>query len=280
MIALIEKKLNLLHNINRDNNDIIISKISNNNNENIINYNSHNILFKRNDKRKETFNISSTIYKLNSQSQTSLSLYKENINLNDLKNINANNKRNCFKKIMGEMNQFQNYQRYTAKNRNKNELTPYPFKRLQNKMRKYFSLSKNIRLYEEQIPLVLLSNQFLYKNDQLKELCKLININKICKYNKYKHRTKKNEKIKKEDKSVNTEKTIFGQNLENIKNSRKKNKIAKKNTPQFNNELIASMTNTKDIKLFITTSIKKNKKGIIDKSNNDNRTILVYHKNY
>ena len=40
------------------------------------------------------------------------------------------------------------------------------------------------------------------------------------------------------------------------------------------------MTNTKDIKLFITTSIKKNKKGIIEKENNDNRTILVYHKNY
>ena len=68
--------------------------------------------------------------------------------------------------------------------------------------------------------------------------------------------------------------------MENIKNSRKKNKIAKKNTPQFNNELIASMTNSKDIKLFITTSIKKNKKGIIEKGNNDNRTILVYHKNY
>ena len=43
------------------------------------------------------------------------------------------------------------------------------------------------------------------------------------------------------------------------------------------------LTNSKDIKVFITTSINKNKnkKETEDKdNNNNNRTILVYHKNY
>ena len=90
------------------------------------------------------------------------------------------------------MIQSQNYQRITIKNKNKIELTPYPFKRLQNKIRKYFSFSKKIRLYEEQIPLVLFSNQLVYKNENLDDLCKFININKIC---KYKHRIKNKNKF-------------------------------------------------------------------------------------
>lgn len=289
MISIIEKKLNLLHSINKDNNNNIIN-IINKNNINYKDINSKNLVFKRNNKRKTTFNISRTIYKFNNQS--TLSLYKENINSNNIKNINIiknNNKINNINNIKDE--KLQSTQNKNKKN--KNDLIPYPFKRLQNKIRKYFSFSKKIKLSEEQIPFYIFSNHFLIKNEQFNEFNNnLLNINKVHKYKhkiKYKYIYKQdNEKskgsdefVKKEDKSVNTENTFFKKNVNNLKNSRRKNKLIYKNkiTPQFNNELIASMTNSKDIKFFITTSINKNKK-VLEEEHDNKRSILVYHKNY
>ncbi len=286
MISIIEKKLNLLHSINRDNNNNIIN-IINNNNINYKDINYKNLVFKRSNKRKATFSISRTIYKFNNQS--TLSLYKENINSNNIKNINIIKNNNNINNIKDET--FRSTRNKSKKN--KNDLIPYPFKRLQNKIRKYFSFSKKIKLSEEQIPFYIFSNKFLIKNEQFNEINNnLLNINKVHKYKhkiKYKYIYKQdNEKskgsdefIKKEDKSVNTENTFFKKNVNNLKNSRRKNKLLykNKNTPQFNNELIASMTKSKDIKFFITTSINKNKK-LLEEEHDNKRPILVYHKNY
>ena len=266
IISLIEKKLNLLHKINKDEN------------ENYFNYKNKykyfdrndsgltspiNPLTKRNNNRKKMFNFSKTIYKYKNQS--SLSAYKENIIINN----NENNRNNiniiCEKK----------------KKINKNELIPSPYKRLQKKLRKYFSFPKKIDLSEEHFPCNFIYKRLKinnkYRNSRHIKNNDKININYEEKIN-YK-RNKNSENIKKEDKSINTDNSIFGRNLNNLKYN--KIKIKSKNMPLFNNELISSRTYRKDIKdknLFITTYTNKNKKRLIGENQNK-KVIYAYYKN-
>ena len=88
IISLIEKKLNLLHNTNKDNNDNIFSFNSSNITNNTIKSTFPSKIIKRNNKRIATFNNSKLISKYNKP--TFLSTYKENINLNKMKNKRRN----------------------------------------------------------------------------------------------------------------------------------------------------------------------------------------------
>ena len=164
-----------------------------------------------------------------------------------------------------------------------NELIPYPFKRMQNKIRKYFSLSKNkmnnngIKLPEEPIASGYnFQNKFLLKIRKINEH-KFIEKRKEI-YYLYRNKINRNNnsnninnrksiiKIDKKDKSVNTENILIRRNFNGNK---KVNSL-------FNNQLIASLTNFSDKKFFLTTGDKKNRY----KRNENNRSILVYHKNY
>ena len=168
----------------------------------------------------------------------------------------------------------------------KTDLIPYPYKRLQLKIRKYFSLSKNILLLDKQGPFSFLLNQYKPQSSNIMEnkliennINKNVNNNKLC----------KNNNIIKLDKSINTENNFFGRNCVNLNNNKinnnngKVNKIKEHNyegknknkaNPIFNNKIIASIANHKDLNIFITTSNEKNNKE------KEKRTINVYHKNY
>ena len=267
IITLIGKKLDSLHNINKDENEKYFNynnKYKNNgrNDSGLISSNNH--LSDRNNIRKKKIIFSKTIY--NFKNQSSLFSYKENININ---NIDNNNKRNNINIICEKRQKL-----------NKIELIPYPYKRLQKKLRKYFSFTKKIDLSEEHFP-----SNFVYKqvklNKKYRNSCHNNNNEKI----KINCEEKKNcdnkisENIKKEDKSINTDNSIFGKNFNNLKFN--KIKIQNGNVPLFNNELISSRTyrkDIKDIKLFITTSNNKNRKGL-NGENRNKEAIFVYQKN-
>lgn len=160
---------------------------------------------------------------------------------------------------------------FTEKSQNdlkkNNELIPYPFKRLQNKIRKYFALSKkkqkSIKLPEEQINNFSSENKCFLKIRRINNEQKFLEKNnEICdrylnKINIYKRRN-----IFKKDKSVSTENFLFRRNyFEN-----------KKSNSLFNNKLLAYITSSEN-NFFLTTDDKTRK-------NESNRSILVYHKNY
>ena len=150
IISLIEKKLNILHNSNKENNDNVFS-FNNSNITNSTTKNSPNKIIKKNDKRIRTFNNYKLISKY--KKPTFLSTYKENINLNKMKN----KRRNSINIISG-----------IKKSINKNDLIPYPYKKVQKKLRKYFSLSNNIKLPEEEYPINIGSNRMPVKNGEIK----------------------------------------------------------------------------------------------------------------
>ena len=270
IISLIEKKLNILHNTNKENNDNIFSFNSSNITINTIK-NSPNKIIKNNDKRIRTFNNSKLISKY--KKPTFLSTYKENINLNKMKN----KRRNSINIISG-----------IRKSINKNDLIPYPYKRVQKKLRRYFSFYNNIKLPEEEYPINIGSNRMPAKNGEIKIYCNnLINnniiyikndINKeiISSNKKYKVKTKNKVKNKKEvstkeDKSVGTENTFYGRNIHNLNYQKKNNKTENKSVPLFNNELIAQMTNTNDNNVIITSKELEN--------DANKRKIYIYYKN-
>ena len=270
IISLIEKKLNILHNTNKENNDNVFSFNSSNITINTIK-NSPNKIIKNNDKRIRTFNNSKLISKY--KKPTFLSTYKENINLNKMKN----KRRNSINIISG-----------IRKSINKNDLIPYPYKRVQKKLRRYFSFYNNIKLPEEEYPINIGSNRMPVKNGEIKKYCNnLINnniiyikndINKeiISSNKKYKVKTKNKVKNKKEvstkeDKSVGTENTFYGRNIHNLKYQKKNNKTENKSVPLFNNELIAQMTNTNDNNVIITSKELEN--------DANKRKIYIYYKN-
>ena len=270
IISLIEKKLNILHNTNKENNDNIFSFNSSNITINTIK-NSPNKIIKNNDKRIRTFNNSKLISKY--KKPTFLSTYKENINLNKMKN----KRRNSINIISG-----------IRKSINKNDLIPYPYKRVQKKLRRYFSFYNNIKLPEEEYPINIGSNRMPVKNGEIKIYCNnLINnniiyikndINKeiISSNKKYKVKTKNKVKNKKEvstkeDKSVGTENTFYGRNIHNLNYQKKNNKTENKSVPLFNNELIAQMTNTNDNNVIITSKELEN--------DANKRKIYIYYKN-
>ena len=260
------KKINSFLEKNKENNNI--------NNTIYTNLNSSKNLLT---KQRDANNISKKFFKLNKKSYSSIINEKNNLNKNNIALVKI----------------------YTYKNkRNKNDLIPYPFKRLQNKIRKYFSFSRNVKLSEEQLP--YFSSSYLQLNNALLDRKKhnlIINksqiihndksINYIQYYNleyndvnKYK-REKKNiknnnkENNKKEDKSINTEYSIFSKNI----NNKTTNEINQNfsSTPLFNNQLISSKTSSKGLTFFITTSANKNQKDNEgQKDNAHKRSILVY----
>lgn len=240
-----------------------------------INLNSSKNLFF---KQRDIFNISTKFFKLNKESKSSIIKEKNKVNKNNIALV----------KVCPYKNK-----------RNKNDLIPYPFKRMQNKIRKYFSFSRNVRLSEEQLPYfysshLQLNNAMLdnKKNNLMINESQNINngksndnvlqnnnneYNEINKYKQYIKSIKfKNKDItKKEDKSINTEYSIFNKNIKN----KTRNEIHKNisSTPLFNNQLIASKTSSKGLKFFITTSTNKNQKDTEGEGNNTlKRSILVY----
>lgn len=277
IISKIGKKLNSFHNINKKNKEnFFLSK----DNNCITNKNSSmEKIITRDNKRKATFNNSKIVDSFKIPSF--LSTYKENINL---KNNNIK-RRNSITGIGNIKNKI-----------NKNDLIPFPYKRIQKKIRKYFSFSKKMKIFEDEFPMKNFSNNINIKKDDINEI-NIINFrkkNKILPINKNKNKkeliynslntngktyeNKKRKKYKfiifKEDKSVGTENTFYGRNLNNLNNN-KNNQMAIRNTPFFNNELIAFMTNTYDNntnKLFITTKE-------LEEVNNK-RNINIYYKDY
>ena len=164
-------------------------------------------------------------------------------------------------------------------NKKNNELIPYPFKRLQNKIRRYFALSKiktnninnnGIKKSEEPIASGYnFQNKYLLKIRRINEQKFLENKKDV--YNKFRNKIFKNNNhnrrnIIKKDKSVSTENILIRRNYNE----------GKKSNSLFNNQLIASLTSTSENKFFLTTGDKKNQ----NKRNESNRSILVYHKNY
>ena len=269
IISLIEKKLNLLHNTNKDNNnnDNIFSSISRNITNSTIKNSSTNKIIKRKNKRISTSNNSKLISKY--KKPTFLSINKENINFNKIKN----KRRNSINIISG-----------IKKTINKNDLIPYPYKRVQKKLRRYFSFSNNIKLPEDEYQIYNNSNRNgeikIYNNNIINNNIIFINndINKeiISSNIKIKAKTKnkiknKKEVYKKEDKSVGTENTFYGRNLNNLNYQNKNNKTENKIIPIFNNELIAQMTNTNDNNVFNTTKELENWAN--------KRKIYIYYKN-
>ena len=152
------------------------------------------------------------------------------------------------------------------------ELIPYPFKRLQKKIRKYFALSKiklkqkKIKLSEEKINNFSLDNKSLLKIRRINNEHKLFEKNKeIC--NNYRNKITKINLLEagntfKQDKSVSTDNFFFRRNYIE----------KKKNNSLFNNKLLAYITNSENN--FFLTNAEKNKKNEIE------RNLLMYHENY
>ena len=266
IISAIEKKINSFNDISKDN----IS--SNNYNFSSINYNTYynnnNQLYYRNSNNRRLSNRNDMITR---SSRTFIRLKNDSFPM--CKESNSNLK--------------------------KNELIPYPFKRLQNKIRKYFALCKNyncynnhnnhnnnndnVKLSEEPPPISCPNpNPPLDHQQQNKYLLKIRRINennflekKKELLNQYKTKISRNNKynrrnIFKKDKSVSTENIIIRKNLSYLNN----NNGLQNNHSLFNNKLIASLTKNEN-KFFLTTSNKKKKQ-----KDNSNRGILVYYKNY
>ena len=252
MISLIEKKMNLLHNMNNTHDKHFSFNDKNINNNNTNKISPINKIIKRNNKKMTTLKNSKLIYKYKKPSFLSSS--KENINLNKIENNGRNNSNIVGNKLT------------------KSDLIPYPYKRMQKKLRKFFSFSKNINLPEEELPIFFPSNKFQIKNDGIiitnsKNIYnnKIKNINEgknnndnynnnkkkkithnyVKNIDKFNQSSRNTKIIIKEDKSVGTENTFIERNNIILDNN--------KNIPLFNNELIASKTVDNENKFFITT---------------------------
>ena len=251
IISTLETKLNLLHNINKCEKDFHflyqkkdIGNMNNNRGD------SNNKIIKKSNKRKVNYNCLKTIYKSKNLSFLPIHTHKENFNTNNI----------MFEKL------------------NKNELIPYPYKRMQKKLRKFFAFPKNMKFIEEQFPYYFVYNKFNISRNQC-------NNNKVSK-NKINFKSNDNDKffknsenIKMEDKSINTDSTLLKNIFKNIKSDRAENKI--KDKLLFNNKLIILRTKNKDNKDFVTTSNNKfnHNKNQLDKDNGKNRAIHSYQKN-
>ena len=250
---------------------------------------SASLLRSRNLYKKEDQNYPNVIYNIKHIHQIVSFIEKKINSLNDIskERDNAYNTNNYFSSLYNYQDQFTRNGFSTKKgiSNEKTELIPYPFKRMQNKIRKYFALSKIktnfnynsnnnikeinkeiIKLPEEQIASGYnFHNKYLLKIRNIKENKfvknkKEINnkfINKI-----FRNDTYKGKKILKKDKSVSTENILLKRNSDN-----------KKINSLFNNQLLASLTSYSENRFFLTTGDK-------NKKNESNRSILVYHKNY
>ena len=278
-------KNNNIKNINRQNLSGDNFPLNKNNNENInlLNINNYSILEynninKEKNKKKRTIHSASVlrsrniskkddnkypnvIYNIKHIHQFVTMIEKKYNLLNEISKDNMYNTNYFFHSkfsrnilnINKNNNEYDLNKYYTNANIKKNnELIPYPFKRLQNKIRKYFALSKinnNIKINEENI-------NFKNKNDNkyLLKIKKINNKNKIFENNKNANNTKifcnkyKNQfnnfrkNLLKKDKSVSTE------NLFCIRRNYESDN--KKINSLFNNPLIASLTNSTENKSF------------------------------
>ena len=267
IISIIQKKINSLNDISKDNN---INNVSNFNFSSIISNSSYNNQLHYRNKENQKFRKNFDSLKSSRTFVNSKNDYFSSYKDNKENNTNANLK--------------------------KRDLIPYPFKRLQNKIRKYFSLCKNyhsncnnnnnnnnIKLFEEHTPAptpsptpnptppssinypkncqYLLKIKRVKENNFLEKRNEKLNIygTKIFRNNIYNSRN-----IIKKDKSVSTDNIIIRSYLNN-------NDTQKIHT-LFNNKLIASLTKNEK-KFFLTTSNKT-------KDKDNNRNILVYYKSY
>ena len=133
IISIIQKKINSLNDISKDNN---INNVSNFNFSSIISNSSYNNQLHYRNKENQKFRKNFDSLKSSRTFVNSKNDYFSSYKDNKENNTNANLK--------------------------KRDLIPYPFKRLQNKIRKYFSLCKNyhsncnnnnnIKLFEEHTP--------------------------------------------------------------------------------------------------------------------------------
>ena len=304
-------KNNNIKNINRQNLSGDNFPLNKNNNENInlLNINNYSILEynninKEKNKKKRTIHSASilrsrniskkddnkypnVIYNIKHIHQFVTMIEKKYNLLNEISKDNMYNTNYFFHSkfsrnilnINKNNNEYDLNKYYTNANIKKNnELIPYPFKRLQNKIRKYFALSKinnNIKINEENI-------NYRNNNDNkyLLKIKKINNKNKIFENNKNANNTKifcnkyKNQfnnfrkNLLKKDKSVSTE------NLFCIRRNYESDN--KKINSLFNNPLIASLTNSTENKSFFF----KEDNNKLYKKNESNRSILVYHKNF
>ena len=285
--------------LNKNNNENI--NLLNINNYSILEYNNINkeknkkkrtihsasILRSRNTSKKDDNKYPNVIYNIKHIHQFVTMIEKKYNLLNEISKDNIYNTNYFFHSkfsrnilnINKNNNEYDLNKYYTNANIKKNnELIPYPFKRLQNKIRKYFALSKinnNIKINEENI-------NFKNKNDNkyLLKIKKINNKNKIFENNKNANNTKifcnkyKNQfnnfrkNLLKKDKSVSTE------NLFCIRRNYESDN--KKINSLFNNPLIASLTNSTENKSFFF----KEDNNKLYKKNESNRSILVYHKNF
>lgn len=155
------------------------------------------------------------------------------------------------------------------------ELIPYPFKRMQNKIRKYFSLSKSKTNYNiTKLPEENIISDFNFHKKYYLLKIKNINVNKFLENKKERINRFRNKIIKsnnyeegnmmltKKDKSVSTENIFKGRN----NNEKRLNSL-------FNNQLLASLTIAIENKFFLTTGDNKNK---IE----NNKGILIHPKQY
>jgi len=215
--------------------------------------------------------IEKKINSLNDASKDKDNVYNTNNYFSSLYNYQDHLTRNGFNNKKGINNE-------------KTELIPYPFKRMQNKIRKYFALSKIktnfnynsnnnkeinkeiIKLPEEQIASGYnFHNKYLLKIGNLKENKYVRNkkeVNNKFRNKIFKSGTYNGKKILKKDKSVSTENILLKRNNDN-----------KKINSLFNNKLLASLTSYSENRFFLTTGDK-------NKKNESSRGILVYHKNY
>ena len=177
------------------------------------------------------------------------SIFNYNNPLSRNGNINNNNINNIINNDKTENNLKKN-----------NELIPYPFKRLQNKIRRYFALSKiktnnnnhkyntnnnnKIKLVEEPIASGYnFQNKYLLKIRKINEHKFLRNrndVNNIYRNKIFKNNSCNGRNIIKKDKSVSTENILMRRNYNENK----------KYNSLFNNKLIASLTNTFENKFF------------------------------
>ena len=250
IISTLETKFTLLHNKNKCEKDSHflyqkkdIGKVNDNRSDSI------NKIIKKSNKRKINYNFLKTIYKSKNQSFLSTHTYKENINTNNI----------MFEKL------------------NKNELIPYPYKRMQKKLRKFFAFPKNMKLLEEQFPYYFVYNKFNISRNQCnnnKESKNNINF----KSNDNDKCFKNSQNIKMEDKSINTDSILLKNIYKNLKSDRGENK--RKDKFLFNNKLIKLRTKNKDNNFVATSNNKFNQdKNQLDEDNRKNRGIYIYQKN-
>ena len=146
---------------------------------------------------------------------------------------------------------------------------------MQNKIRKYFSLSKSKTNYNvTKLPEDNITSDFNFHKKYYLLKIKNINMNKFLENKKERINRFRNKIIKsnnyeegnmmltKKDKSVSTENIFKGRN----NNKKRLNSL-------FNNQLLASLTSYSENRFFLTTGDK-------NKKNESIRSILVYHKNY